>query len=56
MAETTNTNFRKHPQYKLQMNHLSELITEGQTGTGKFVVLGIEAGCFLQVKIPHFCK
>ena len=44
MTDTKVTNFRKNPQYKKQMKHLAELITEGQTGKGKFVVLGVEAG------------
>ena len=44
MAENKSTDFRKHPEYKKQMKHLSELITQGQTGIGKFDVLGVEAG------------
>ena len=46
MADTTNAinNFRDTPEYKSQIEHLAKLITEDQTGKGKFVVLGVEAG------------
>lgn len=46
MADTTNAinNFRDTPEFKKQIEHLAKLITEDQTGKGKFVVLGVEAG------------
>lgn len=44
MANNNVANFKKDPGYKKQMKHLAELITKGQIGKGKFVVLGIEAG------------
>lgn len=46
MAETMNAinNFRDTPEFKSQIEHLAKLITKGQTGRGKFVVLGVEAG------------
>lgn len=44
MTDNSSMNFRKHPEYKKQMKHLAELITEGQTGKGKFIALGVEAG------------
>lgn len=44
MAETTNADFRDTPEFISQIERLAELITKGQTGIGKFVVLGVEAG------------
>lgn len=44
MADTTNEDFRNTPEFKRQIEYLAKLITEDQTGKGKFVVLGVEAG------------
>lgn len=39
-----NEDFRETPEFQNQVKRLAELITEGQTGKGKFLVLGLEAG------------
>jgi hypothetical protein len=48
MSDTSNADFRDTfrdtPEFKRQIEHLAKLITEDQTGKGKFVVLGVEAG------------